>query len=127
MKTRLPGSLITTILVVLGTGLFVALAWLNIIPLESLFLNLLNIILSVVAVALLAAIGGIFLGMFLAHRMLATREFSPVERAMMEASHDIKALTARVEKLETTLMERLQRLEERDQREAREELARVKR
>lgn len=111
MRPRIPVGLVTVSLVLLATGAFVALAWLGVIPLESWFLFVLNQILSLVAVALLAAIGGIFLGMLLAHRMLATREFSPVERAMMESAQDVKALRERMERLEENLLARMDALE----------------
>ncbi|HWG92278.1 MAG TPA: hypothetical protein VNZ52_15615 [Candidatus Thermoplasmatota archaeon] len=107
MKFKVPVSLLGWIALTLAAGAFVALAFLGIIPLDSLFLYILNNVLGFVAVALLAAVGGVFLGMLLAHRALATREFSPVERAMMETSQEVKRLTARIEELEAKVLARV--------------------
>lgn len=96
---------------IVGLFAFFALVALGSITLESVFLLLLNYVFQVFAVTVLAALGGVFLGMVLAHRMLASRGFTPFERELLEAVVEVRAQLQKREQREIELQERLASIE----------------
>jgi membrane-bound ClpP family serine protease len=108
---QLPRSYVTALALVALVILFVVLAAFGVIPLESLFLFLLGNIFLLVTIIVLAFLGGMLIGLFVAHRILQGRGFTPFEKSMLEAHRDIKDLIARVEEAESEIKVRLAALE----------------
>lgn len=109
----LPRAYIAALAVVGLLFAFIALTALGVITVESVFLLLINYVFQVLAVTVLAALGGVLVGMVMAHRMLATRRFTPFERELLETLTQVRAQLAKREALDRELMERLEGLEKR--------------
>ena len=109
----LPRLYIVALVVVGALFTFIALTALRIVPVESVFLLLLNYVFQIFAVTVLAALGGVFLGMVLAHRMLASRSFNPFERELLATLAEIRAELERARARDEDLVERLRALEKR--------------
>jgi hypothetical protein len=92
---------------------FILLSATGVLTVESLFLLLVNYVFQVFAVTVLAALGGVFLGMVLAHRMLASRGFTPFERELLQTLAEVRTELQRIQSREEGLQERLAALEKR--------------
>lgn len=92
---------------------FIALTALGVLSVQSVFLLLVNYVFQVFAVTVLAALGGVFLGMVMAHRMLGSRGFSPFERELLQTLADVRAELQRARAREEELAERVAVLERR--------------
>ncbi|MCA1814083.1 MAG: hypothetical protein LC624_09050 [Halobacteriales archaeon] len=106
-------------LYVVGLGLvgllfaFVALTAAGVVTVQSIFLLLLNYVFQFFAVTVLAALGGVFLGMVLAHRMFSQRRFTPFEESLLQNLADVRTELQRVQVREQELQDQLRRLEKR--------------
>jgi hypothetical protein len=56
-----------------------------------------------VSITTLAIVGAIFLGMYLSHRILSKRGFTPFEISMLEMHEDIRDIKKRVDEMEKEL------------------------
>ncbi|MBI4416677.1 MAG: hypothetical protein HY557_06820 [Euryarchaeota archaeon] len=65
--------------------------------------NFYFVIVALAVIGILAIIGAVFIGIFLTHRIFASREFTPFEREMLAMREDVKRLTTRVEDLSERL------------------------
>lgn len=92
---------------------FIALSAAGVFAVESLFLLLVNYLFQIFAVTVLAALGGVFLGMVLAHRMLASRGFTPFERELLQTLADVRTELQRLQAREAEHRERLDSVEKR--------------
>lgn len=92
----------TAYLVILGVlaaiGLLVTLTFLGVPPFDNLQLFILTNVVGFFTLLVLGVVGGAFVGMLLAHRILGNREFSPFERTVMEGLEDIRARLDDLEK-----------------------------
>lgn len=94
-------------------GLFTGLSAFGLLTVESLFLLLVNYVFQIFAVTVLAALGGVFLGMVLAHRMLASRGFTPFERELLGTLADVKTELQRLQARDAEVQERVTSMEKR--------------
>jgi pilus assembly protein TadC len=69
----------------------------------SLISSFLTLIYALVVISVLAFIGAIFLGMFVSHRILSGKGFTPFEQEMLRMRQDLRELSDRVEQLATRL------------------------
>ena len=69
--------------------------------------NFYFVIVGIAVIGILAIIGAVFVGIFVASRILSSQEFSPFEKEMLAMREDVKALTAKVEELVAGLAENL--------------------
>lgn len=99
--------------VLLVIAVFTGLSAFGLLTVESLFLLLVNSIFQIFAVTVLAALGGVFLGMVMAHRMLASRGFTPFERELLQTLADVKTELQRLQAKEQVVEERLGSVEKR--------------
>lgn len=99
---RVPFSWITLLLAVGVVGAIFGLMWFQVIEVSALFFALTNVVVLTL-VFVFAVLGGAFAGMLMTHRMLANREFSPVERTILETHAEVKALGKRLEALEAAM------------------------
>lgn len=67
------------------------------------FTNFYFVILAIAVIGILSILGAVFLGIFVATRILGSQEFSPFEREMLAMREDVKALTAKLEELSARL------------------------
>ncbi|MEK6810601.1 MAG: hypothetical protein AABY19_03270 [Candidatus Thermoplasmatota archaeon] len=51
---------------------------------------------ALVVIAVLAIIGATFVGIYISHRILAARDFTPFEQEMLKMSEEVKRLSERV-------------------------------
>jgi amino acid permease len=78
----------------------------GIIPITDILLNFIGFISMLVTITMLAIVGAIFLGMYLSHRILTKKGFTPFEISMLEMHEDIKDMKGRLTKLENELNNR---------------------
>lgn len=113
MEMQLPKRFWVALGLVVLVGLFTGLSAFGLLTVESLFLLLVNYVFQIFAVTVLAALGGVFLGMLMAHRMLASRGFTPFERELLQTLADVKTELQKLQARETEVQERLGGLEKR--------------
>lgn len=78
-------------LVLIGAiGLFVVLGFFGLLPLEQIYVVMTTLVLAQALAVILAFVGGVVVGLFLAHRILDSRDFTPFERAVLEGQREIK-------------------------------------
>lgn len=94
---RLPASYVVSIVVLGALAILVALVAFGVRPFDNLAVFILSSIASALILLVLGVIGGAFVGMLLAHRILFNREFSPFERTVIESLADIRARLERLE------------------------------
>jgi len=58
---------------------------------------------GLIVIAVLAIIGATFLGIYISHRILSTRDFSPFEQEMFRMADEVKRLSQKVEDISTAL------------------------
>lgn len=100
---RPPFPFLIAVAGLLAIGALWLLTWLGVPPFDNIAVFLLSNVVALMAVVVLGVLGGAFVGLMLAQRIFATREFSPFERAVLESLHEIRerqeALAARVDAL----------------------------
>lgn len=89
-------------LVILGAlallGIFLTLTFLGVPPFDNLALFIFANVAGFFTLLILGVVGGAFVGMLLAHRMLATRQFTPFERSVLEGIEDVRGRLDALEK-----------------------------
>jgi hypothetical protein len=58
---------------------------------------------ALIVIAVLAIIGATFLGIYISHRILSTRDFTPFEEEMLRMAEEVKRLTEKVETISKTV------------------------
>ncbi len=58
---------------------------------------------ALVVISILSIVGAVFVGMFVSHRILSTRGFTPFEQEMLRMRQDVRELTDRVEEIAARL------------------------
>lgn len=89
---RPPLSYLAVVGLVGAVGIFVVLGFFGILPVEQAFVVATSFILAQAIAVILAFIGGLMVGLFLAHRILGARDFTPFERAVLEGQDEIRQL-----------------------------------
>jgi hypothetical protein len=97
MARRFPVAYLVVVGALLVAGVFTALVWLGIPPFDSPAIFILSNAIGFVLLLILGVVGGAFVGMLLAHRMLANRQFTPFERTVLESLEDIRTRLERLE------------------------------
>ncbi|MEA3200691.1 MAG: hypothetical protein QOE90_2119 [Thermoplasmata archaeon] len=97
MARRFPISYWTLAGALAVAATFVALVYFGVPPFDNLAIFVLTQAIGFVLLLVLGVVGGAFVGMLLAHRMLANRQFTPFERTVLESLEEIRA---RLETLE---------------------------
>ncbi|GEM_PF-3169284 len=97
MARRFPLSYWILAGALLVAAAFIALVWLGVPPFDNLALFVLTQAVGFVLLLVLGVVGGAFVGMLLAHRILANRQFTPFERTMLEGLEEIRERLDRLE------------------------------
>lgn len=95
---KLPKRYVASIVVVGLLALVPALAYMGVPPFNNTAIFLGVNAASFFILLLFGVFGGAFVGMLLAHRILANREFTPYERTVMESLADIRDRLEALEK-----------------------------
>lgn len=97
LRRRLPMSYLAALLVLLGLATLAALVSFSVPPFDNLAVFILGQVVGAFTLLVFGVLGGAFVGMLLAHRILSNREFTPFERTVLESLADIRE---RIERLE---------------------------
>ena len=103
LKFRIPPIyyiFIISIIIIAGWLIVISLGWVTV---ESILLDFIGFISMLVVIFMLAVLGAVFLGMFISHKILASKGFTPFERAMLEMREDITKINERMESIEKSL------------------------
>ena len=95
---RLPKRYVAAIVVVALLALIPALAYMGVPPFNNTAIFLGVNAASLFILLIFGVIGGAFVGLLLAHRILANRDFSPFERTVLENLTDIRQRLDALEK-----------------------------
>lgn len=71
----------------------------GIVTVEDLIANPILFLIAFVIVAVLSAVGAMFIGVFVTHRIFASEEFTPFEREMLSMREDVRAIKERLEEV----------------------------
>lgn len=66
---------------------------------SNLIASFFTFIVALVVVSILSIIGAVFVGMFVSHRILSGKGFTPFEQEMLRMRQDVRELTDRVEEI----------------------------
>lgn len=66
---------------------------------EDLIANPVLFLIAFVIVAVLSAVGAMFIGIFVTHRVFASSDFTPFEREMLSMRQEVKAMRDELERL----------------------------
>ncbi len=58
---------------------------------------------ALVVIAVLAVIGAAFLGIYISHRILSTRDFTPFEQEMLQMADEVRKLAEKVDAISREL------------------------
>ncbi len=76
-----------------------ALELIGIVSLEDLIANPILFLIAFVIVAVLSAVGAMFIGVFVTHRIFASEDFTPFEREMLTMREEVRAIKRRLDEL----------------------------
>ncbi|UCH89499.1 MAG: hypothetical protein JSV49_02295 [Thermoplasmata archaeon] len=92
--------LIISIIIIAAWIIVTSMGWITV---ESILLDFIGFISMLVVIFMLAVLGAVFLGMYISHRILSAKGFSPFERAMLEMREDMTKINERLGKIEQKL------------------------
>lgn len=91
---------ILIIAVLAGVEVSILMGWINPGDLVGSFFLL---VYAIVVISVLAIIGAVFVGIYLSHRILATRGFTPFEQEMFLMREEVQKLSERVDAIAANL------------------------
>lgn len=106
LKYKVPAMYYLILLILIVIAIWIIGTLSGLIPIEDILLNFIGFISMLVSITMLAIFGAIFLGMYLSHRILTKKGFTPFEISMMEMHEDIKEMKDRLSKLEEEINNR---------------------
>ena len=63
------------------------------------FLSLITVLYALAVISVLSIVGAVFVGMFVSHRILSTRGFTPFEQDMLRMRQEVRELSDRVSEI----------------------------
>jgi hypothetical protein len=78
---------------------------LGIVQLERIINNPWGFVFGITMIAILAVIGALFVGIFIAYRVLTAKGFTPYEEEVLKVAQGFQELRQKVEKIETDIKE----------------------
>ncbi len=103
IKYRIPFVYYFLLLILVIITIWIIGTYSGIIPITDILLNFIGFISMLISITMLAVIGAIFLGMYLSHRILTKKGFTPFEISMLEMHEDIKYMKKQIAKLKNDL------------------------
>ena len=71
----------------------------GVINASNLIASFFTFVVALVVVSILSIIGAVFVGMFVSHRILSGKGFTPFQQEMLRMRQDVRELTDRVEEI----------------------------
>ncbi len=105
---RVPVSYMLILVALVAAATYIVLSIMGVIPVEDLFVLMVQYTLTFFMLMVLGVVGGVFLGMVMAHRMLSAQDFTPVERLTIETHAAVKGMSEQMD----VMASRLDRLED---------------
>jgi hypothetical protein len=65
--------------------------------------SFLGFVFALVVIAILAIVGAVFIGMFVSHRIMSTKGFTPFEQEMLKMRQEVRDLQDRVDSIASKL------------------------
>ena len=65
--------------------------------------SFLTFIFALMVISILSIVGAVFVGMFVSHRILSTKGFTPFEQEMLRMRQEVRELTERVDEIASRL------------------------
>jgi Na+/H+ antiporter NhaC len=87
---QLPASYVVILIALLVVATFATLVYLGIPPFDNASTFIVFSAAGVITLLIVGVVGGAFVGMLLAHRILGNREFSPFERDVLRSLQDMR-------------------------------------
>lgn len=106
---RPPASYLIVLIALIVVASFSTLVYLGVPPFDNASLFIVFSAAGVITLLLVGVVGGAFVGMLLAHRILGNREFSPFERDLLRSLQEIRDRLDRIEGAPPAEEERLRR------------------
>ena len=106
---RPPTMYLLLLSVVLVLGIVSTLTFLGVPPFDSMRVFIFTNVVGFFTLLTLGVVGGAFVGMLLAHRILGNREFSPFERDVLRSLQEIRDRLDRLDGTPPSEEERLRR------------------
>jgi len=103
MRMRIPGMYAFIIGILVAIMVTMVLWYTGWVKTESFLTDILIIVVTWVFISGLALLGAIILGMFLGHRILSFKGFTPFEKEMLLMRSDIKMISKRLDAIEEEL------------------------
>ncbi|MFQ6012856.1 MAG: hypothetical protein ACE5LS_04360 [Thermoplasmata archaeon] len=75
----------------------------GILTFEDLAANPILFLVAFIIVAVLSAVGAMFIGVFVTHRIFASSEFTPFEQEMLRMREEVRAIRERLEEVSRAL------------------------
>lgn len=97
MRSGLPVPYLLVMGFLLALGIVVALVAFSVPPFDNLATWIVTSSITVLAYMVFGILGGLFVGMVLAHRVLSNRTFTPFEREVLESLAEIRERLDRLE------------------------------
>lgn len=95
---RLPPAYLVAIATLVVLAALVALVGFGVPPFDNFAVFIVSQVAGALTLLVFGVIGGAFVGMVLAHRILANREFTPYERTVLERLEEIRVRLEELEK-----------------------------
>lgn len=95
---RLPPAYLVAVATLIVLATLVALVAFGVPPFDNFAVFIVSQVAGALTLLVFGVIGGAFVGMLLAHRILANREFSPYERVVLERLEEIRTRLDALEK-----------------------------
>jgi amino acid permease len=103
LKYKVPMMFYVVLLILIIIAIWIIGSLSGFIPIKDILLNFIGFISMLVSITMLAIVGAIFLGMYLSHRILTKKGFTPFEISMLEMHEDIKDVKKRLSKIENQI------------------------
>lgn len=95
---RPPTAYVLVLVGLVAIGTLVTLTYFAVPPFDNPLVWILTNVVSFLTLLVLGVVGGAFVGMLLAHRIMASRQFTPFERQVMQSLEDIRSRLDDLEK-----------------------------
>jgi hypothetical protein len=100
VKFRLPTVFVILVIVLVIVAVWIVGFLTGVFSINDILLNFIGFISMLISITTLAIVGAIFFGMYISHRILSKRGFTPFEMSMMEMHEDIKEIKTKIAQLE---------------------------
>lgn len=102
-KIPLPKTYLIIITILVLVSAFICAVIFELVDIGNVFEWIKWFIFTAFFVIVLALIGAMFVGMYISHRILTVRGFTPFEKAMLEMKEDINKIKQKLENIEKKL------------------------